>query len=317
MTYLKQAWEGLNDWWRYPMVMFGVIVAYFVGQFPLTFAILRAQQENPDLGTSELDKFMENPDFSIYGIGNNTGLLLLLLSFIFAFPVLYYLFMIMHKRAFTSLINATKKVRWGRVLFGLIFWFLLACFSEFIMYLRTPETYTFQFELKPFLVLLLICITLLPIQTSLEEFVFRGYLMQGFASLLKNAWAPILITAILFGAIHSSNPEVVKYGMWQMQLYYLTAGLFLGIITVMDDGIELALGVHAATNMFGALMLSYEGAALQTDSLFRTSEINPILLTGSFFLLGLIFIIICSKKYKWASFNRLFQPFSHSPIDKV
>ncbi len=317
MTYLKQAWEGLNDWWRYFVVMAGVILAYFVGQFPLTFAILRAQQENPELGTNELERFTENPDFSIYDIGNNTGLLLLLISFIFAFPVLYYLFIVIHKRSFATLVNATKRVRWSRVFFGLGLWFILGCLGEAVMYFKSPEIYTFQFQLKPFLVLLLICLTLLPIQTSLEELVFRGYLLQGLASLFKNAWIPIIITSILFGAIHSSNPEIAKYGFWQMQCYYFTAGAFLAIITIMDDGLELALGVHAATNMFGALMLSYEGAALQTDSLFRTSQIDPIMLTISFGILAVLFILICSKKYKWGSFRKLIDPFTNPSFDKV
>ena len=43
------------------------------------------------------------------------------------------------------------------------------------------------------------------------------------------------------------NPEVEKLG-YLILVYYIGSGLFLGIITLMDEGIELALGFHFANN---------------------------------------------------------------------
>ena len=48
-------------------------------------------------------------------------------------------------------------------------------------YLISPENYEINFKLKEFLILLIIAVCLIPIQTSVEEIVFRGYLMQGLA----------------------------------------------------------------------------------------------------------------------------------------
>ena len=48
-----------------------------------------------------------------------------------------------------------------------------------IDYQSSPENYVFNFELKPFLILVAIAIILIPLQTSFEEYLFRGYLMQG------------------------------------------------------------------------------------------------------------------------------------------
>jgi len=95
-----------------------------------------------------------------------------------------------------------------------------------------------------------------------------------------------------------------------MQLYYIIAGLFLALITVLDDGLELALGVHAATNIAGATLFTYKGSVLQTDSLFITEEIKPWLMTLSFVVGSIIFIYICTKKYNWSNINSVMQ----SPI---
>jgi len=92
-----------------------------------------------------------------------------------------------------------------------------------------------------------------------------------------------------------------------MQFYYVSAGLFLGLITILDDSLDLALGVHAATNIFGALILSYEGGAMQTDSLFKTSTIDPIVMSIAFIATAIIFILICYKRYNWPSLQSLFQ----------
>jgi hypothetical protein len=156
-----------------------------------------------------------------------------------------------------------------------------------------------------FLFLILITFTLLPIQTSFEEFLFRGYFMQAFGSLARNKWIALIISTILFAGVHSMNPEIAEYGFWNMLPYYLIAGLFLGYITIMDNGLELALGVHAATNMFGSLFVTYEGAALQTGTLFKTTEVNPLLLSFVFLVLSIIFILFASKKFNWPN------PISH------
>ena len=48
-----------------------------------------------------------------------------------------------------------------------------------------------------------IAIIFVPLQTSLEEYVFRGYLMQGIGGIIKNKWIPLLTTSLLFGFLVS------------------------------------------------------------------------------------------------------------------
>ena len=132
--------------------------------------------------------------------------------------------------------------------------------------------------------------------------------MPAMGMILGNKWVPLVVTSIIFGLLHGMNPEVEKYGVVTMFVYYIGAGLFLGLITIMDDSLELALGVHAATNIFAALFLTCDGSALQTDALFRIQEVNASLMSVLFFLAAAIFYFICSRKYNWKKIGSIFDP---------
>lgn len=315
--FFKNARQGHNDFWIYIVGIIAVSLGYALGQLPLTLVLLKAIGDNPDLGISDVEDFQNNPDFSIFGIDSNVGFLLLLMMFIGALIALYLIVRFLHKKSFLSLFSAWNYIRWGRVLFGFILWFFLTLLLEGINYAMNPSIYQFAFDLSSFIPLFLIAVFVLPLQTSFEELLFRGYLFQGFGLWLKRKVWPLLITSLLFGLIHSMNPEIQEFGFYIMQSYYLTAGLFLGIITIMDDGLELALGVHAATNIFGALFVGYEGAAIQTQTLFKTADVNPYLMTVVFLISAAVFIVICSKRYQWASLTKIFDKITYTPNEEI
>lgn len=306
--FLSLGFKGLNDWWRYVVGVLVVAVFYITGSIPLTIAQLVSMNQDTSIGNDALKEFERTMDFSLFGIDKNVGFMLLISIFVFALLGLWLVVTYLHKKNMKELITPLSKINFKKILFGFGLWMLLSLVMEFISYVMAPETYIYQFDASSFIPLLLISLFFLPFQTSFEELFFRGYLMQGIAFFSKNKWLPILISSILFGFVHGANPEVAKYGFWTMQIYYIIAGLFLAIITVWDDGLELSLGVHAATNAFGATLFTYEGSVLQTDSLFKTTEINPSLMTLAFVCAAVVFILICHKVYRWPSWQTLLQP---------
>ncbi len=303
--YLKQVYLGLNSWWRYFIGIIAIFLFYFIGQLLLYVAIIMNAKDY-DSGILALQKFETTMDFTSLGMDKNIIFILLISMFIFAMIGLYLVVRFIHNKDFLKLITPFARINYSKILFGFLFWFLLSLGFEAINYFSDPSNYTFRWNPTGFLPLLIISFLLLPVQTSFEELFFRGYIMQGLAYFSKNKWIPILFSSLLFGLVHGTNPEVAKYGFWTMQTYYVMAGLFLAIITVMDDGLELALGVHAATNIFGATLFTYEGSVLQTDSLFISHQINPMLMVYAFLIAGITFIIICKKKYFWPGFSYLF-----------
>jgi len=112
------------------------------------------------------------------------------------------------------------------------------------------------------------------------------------------------MTSVIFGLMHIANPEVDKMG-YTIMIFYIGTGLFLGIITLMDDGMELALGFHAANNMVQALLISADWTAINSHSLLRdvsepstaTDIVLPVLIIYP------IILIIFSRKYKWSGWK--------------
>lgn len=314
--YLSSGFKGLNDWWRY---LVGVIIIagfYIAGSIPLTLVQLMRMNQDTSIGQDELKEFEKTMDFTIFGIDKNVGFLLLISIFIFALVGLWVAVTQVHEKKIKDLITPLSQINYRKILFGFGLWMMLSLLMEGMSYFMAPDTYFFRFNVSSFIPLLIISLLFLPLQTSFEELFFRGYLMQGIAFFSKNKWLAILLSSILFGFVHGANPEVAKYGFWTMQIYYVTAGLFLAIITVWDDSLELALGVHAATNIFGATLFTYEGSVLQTDSLFKTTQINPSLMTIAFMIASVVFIIVCHKVYKWPSWQTFLKPVEEEPLYK-
>ena len=218
----------------------------------------------------------------------------------------------LHKRPIISLITAKDKIDINKIFFAFAIWLGMSLISESILYFINPEVYTFSFSGGSFIVLVLIGLFILPIQTTTEELVFRGYLMQGIFNHYKAPWLALVVTSILFGFVHAQNPEVSEYGALPMQAFYVSAGIFLGLITIFDNSLELAIGVHASVNFFGAVISTYEGSVLQTDTLIKSSYINPWVMLVIFYVQAVIFMLICAKKYNWAPINTLFKK-----LDKV
>jgi len=74
---------------------------------------------------------------------------------------------------------------------------------------------------------------------------------------------------------HLANPEV-SAGPVLLALFYFSFGAFLALITLKDNGLELALGAHAGNNLFTALLVNYEGGALTTPAIFTATELDPL-----------------------------------------
>lgn len=306
--FFEKATSGRNNFLFYIATFCIVILGYVIGQIPLVVVQTMQVKNNPEITTEDVTTFLETMDFSILKLSSNVGLILMIAIFIFAMLAFMLAIKYLHKLPFQRLISPNQSINWKKIFFGFGLWFVIALVFEGVVAFIHPETYYFNFKPLSWIFLLLICIFLLPIQTSLEELVIRGYMMPGISLLTNNKWIPWVITSIVFGLIHGANPEVERFGFWTMQLYYVGAGLFLGLITVLDDSLELALGVHAATNLFGAAFFSFDGSVLQTDSLVKANDINPYIMIVTFLLGAIIFMLICNRKYNWGGFKMLFEP---------
>jgi len=294
--YIAQAFKVYHEWWRYAIGFFIIFAASQLGTLPLlgavVFKILREGGTLADL---------DDPNVIMTTLESNLTLFLMLLSFAIGLLVLYFVVKFLHKQPFVTLTTSRKKTDWGRFWFGFGLIAVTTIVLTLVDYSSNPEDYVLQFELVPFLILAVIAIIFVPLQTSFEEYLFRGYLMQGIGVLAKNKWLPLILTSVIFGGLHFFNPEVGKLGNVIM-IYYIGTGFFLGVITLMDEGMELALGFHAGNNLIAALLVTADWTVFQTNSIFKDiSEpsagfdiVAPVLIIYP------IFIAIMAFRYKWS-----------------
>jgi membrane protease YdiL (CAAX protease family) len=298
--YISQAFKSLHEWWRYLAGLIIIVIAVIIGQIPFTAAIMLKAFKNGD-NIFQLD---EQNMMSL--LEPNLNLFLMLLSFAIGLVGVFMVAKYLHRQPLIQLTTSRPKIDWKRFWFIFILWGIISSGFVLIDYFTSPEDYVINFQLVPFIILCVIAILFVPLQTSFEEYLFRGYLMQGIGVILKNKWAPLLLTSFTFGMLHIANPEVEKLGNIIM-VYYIGTGLFLGIMTLMDEGLELSLGFHAANNLFTALLVTADWTAFQTHSVLKDmsdpTQAGFVDIFMPVFIVFPIILLILAKKYKWTNWK--------------
>ena len=299
--FIEKAKNIKNNWWRYFLVGPLIIFTFWqiIGAIPLGVGFaLNADFENLEMDGSNDMMAM----FSVFP-SKNIGLALFLLTFAFGCLGLYLTIKFIHNQSIKSITTSRDKIDYSRIFYS---FFLVVGITVLFMPIDlflSPDEYELTFNLNQFLILVIICLTLLPLQTSFEEYLIRGYLLQGIGITTKSRFLAFTIPSILFGLLHFANPEIDKLGN-AFIFAYIFMGFFLGLITMMDEGLELALGWHYANNLMAALFITADWSVLQTDSIYKyigepdiTSQILPALVIFP------ILIYHFSVKYKWSGWK--------------
>ncbi len=370
MNYIQNAYKGLHEWWRY---LVGSIVIFgawqIVGMIPLLIAMGIKMAQGAKLSLDNMIYDMANM------LGNNLFLFLMLISFAVGLIGVFFSSKVLHKLSIKDLTTTRQKIDWSRFSFIFILWGVLSTGLTIADYFMTPEDYVVNVDWGKFALLAVIVVLLIPLQTSFEEYFFRGYLMHGigvgstskyflfvflylivatsiffylpdfgnfqfivvtlyaigaiglcllliygklieglvnskgyqsFANVFSRNSTPLIITSVGFGLLHLANPEVDTLGPMIM-VFYIGTGLLLGIMTLMDDGLELALGFHAANNLFTALLVTADWTALQTDSILKDisdpSKITFAEIAVPILVMFPLILFVLAKKYKWTNWQ--------------
>jgi membrane protease YdiL (CAAX protease family) len=372
--YIANALTIKNNFWRYVLGVFIIFIFTQIGSIPFIVAIFNkvGLEGAANLDPSKMMTILENSNLTFFYT---------LLTFFVGFIGFSFVIKFLHNQSFLSVTTTRKSIDYKRILTSFSAISAIIIFNTTLSFFINPDDYILQFNLNHFLILLLIAVIFIPIQTSLEEYIFRGYLMQGigivvdlkkslyhiiasilcaiiymkflyfeinffeinFFEILINILAfllfysivvftmdsllisnkilkssiyifsyeifrrkstPLLITSLIFGFLHFYNPEIMKLGS-VLLVHYVATGLFLGIITLMDDGMELALGFHAGNNLLIALIVTADWTVFQTTSIFKYIG-EPDLINQSFFTMIIVYPILLlyfSRKYKWGSWK--------------
>jgi uncharacterized protein len=290
-----QVKKGKNSWKRYLSSFIVFILFMFIGALPFVFIgdWIVDNDKNPNT-YYDFDK--EN----YIGINPLLYFALMNLQFIFWLLGLFVAIRFIHKRKFTSLITPNKKIDWKRIGYGFITFFVILGLTTFIDYLLNPGDYIVNdVRVSDFLLLFVLVLVFTPIQTTCEELIFRGYLLQLFGKWIRIPFLLSLLVGSIFGALHFANPEM-GYSPILVGVDYLVTGFIWCYITVKTNSAELSIGAHAANNMLLGWFLTMDDSAFgDIPSLFVAKNIDPaISLIWTIVSYGL-FLYISLRKYKF------------------
>lgn len=271
--YLDQAEHGRNEFWRYVVTILAMIFISIGAQlFAATAAFLIE-------GTLELTRLSPLALF-----------LVTMAPFPFGLAVLVGGLLLLHKRSPITLLNPSRRIAWKKIFLSGAIWFGLSALSDLLLALIEPGNYIWTFDLARFVPYFIFAIVLIPIQTSTEEFIFRGYLTQWAGRYSKRLWLPLLAPSIIFMLLHSLNPEVGAYGMLLTMPVYFGMGLLLGWLTLRSESLELALGLHAANNLYAALMVTFPNSSLPSPAMVTMVSYKPETGLVVFILIALVYL---------------------------
>jgi uncharacterized protein len=290
--------ERTTLWPAHLMIVAMILAAYFLGQFPLLIALGQHDLLQPET--------IDDTALMAETLGYNAFLSYLLIPFLCSMIALLLGMKYLLKRPILSVFTIRKKMDLKRFFLSFSIWFGTMG-ALLLIVINSSDQFEWNLNMATFPGLLAVSLLLIPIQTTCEELVFRGYLLQLFGAYFKKGWLSILFTGILFGLVHGSNPEVQKIGNILL-VYYIATGIFLGIMAVMDDGLELSMGYHAANNIFAALIVTNDWQAFQTDALY-VDHSGPSFGWDSVItivVLQPLLILLFAKVFKWKNWKKKF-----------
>lgn len=297
-SFIQIAQQGRNEGWRY---VIGALITLFTFIVPGSLAyilLLRMYvQVDSDLKAMLLPEALTDTASNGDAVSALALFVCSNLSFLFFWLGIYLAVRFLHGRSLHSLITPKVRISKWRIAQGFSVFFALRVIEVGISYAIAPTDFTLNFEAKTFFLFLCWAILLVPIQTAAEELFCRGYLLQGFGSKLGQ-WPAVVLTAFIFSALHSQNLEVSAQDSLESTLslmgYYFMIGAFLAWLTLKDQTLELALGVHAANNMAAFLLVTSPDSSIPAPAIFSVDSVEAnvsLLFFNAILLLTFTFII--------------------------
>ena len=269
-SYLEIAKQGKNAWWRYLLgilliIFFWIIIgtiATLILVIPIVLLPLTPGTTDAYTAQQQLQDFFQTRSVINYIIQN--------INFLFFALGIFLTVKLLHQRKFLTLVSAEAKINFRRFFVGFGAWFFILASITVISFILEPDNFEFAFKPSQWLILLPCALILTPIQTSTEELFFRGYLMQGLGLITKQPLILMFINGVLFMVPHLANPEVQRGAVW-VALYFFAFGVFCSFITLKDNRLELALGVHGANNLLH-IFVTTKDSALPVPAIWFVKE---------------------------------------------
>jgi membrane protease YdiL (CAAX protease family) len=232
-VYLNFASRGRNSWWRYPLCLVAAVLLAGVILLVLGVALTLMRLLPPDIARQIQQPKNVIPFF--LGIAATFAALTAGLALAA---------MLIHRKRPRDLVG---RWRWDFFAWGLGGWIIVQGALTLIDVLIAPHGFAVSANRgsASFAAIALVAIL---VQTFGEEYIFRGYLTQGFLLALRRPLPAAIASGLLFGSVHIPNgiPQALNATVF---------GIVCALIAIRTGGIALTFGLHLANNYFGAVVV--------------------------------------------------------------
>lgn len=275
LPFAELAALGRNEWWRYALGVFLVVLATSIGA-AAGLIVLRLSA-----GWFEISA------------------LVAFIAIMFSFPVTGAVVLAalprLHRRPWRSLITGHRSFDLRGAFLGFAVTFTLLLMAALAELAIAPGDIEVNFRAEAFFLFLPFVLLLTPLQVLTEEIVFRGYLLQLVARLTRRPALRLAVPALLFALLHIGNPDVVAGGVWGI-LGILVVAAYLTFLALRGNGIEHAAGFHLGLNLYGFIVMTTADPSLETPAILLDKSPD--------FALGLaVTLLVCALHY-WIVFRR-------------
>jgi len=111
-----------------------------------------------------------------------------------------------------------------------------------------------------------------------EELFCRGYCMTVLKQ-TKKVWAPLIVSAIIFSAMHSMNGGISLIAYINLFLF----GIFMGYLFIKTKNIWMCIGYHITWNYFQGDVFGFLVSGNTTDSIYSIKVLNHNIINGGSF----------------------------------
>jgi len=288
---------------KHGLVRYLLSFTLFIGVgFGISLGIMFALAGLAQVSFDELISQLRTP-------GDDRGIAQMLVVFVAAMSSIFsflfsarIFFPLIHRRAWQTYLTAARRFRYREFWTSFLVLFLLLGVASYAAYLFDPNALEYVFDPSAFFIFLPAVLLLVPLQVLAEEVLFRGYLLQAVGERTGSFLARLIIPGVLFGLLHGANPEVDAGGPIVLWIY-VGIGLYLGLLTLWSNGLEHAIGVHLANNLFGISIIGYASSAVAVPTIFfdPSTAIDPdeILFTLGLFAVHFVIVYaICRRSVR-------------------
>ncbi len=245
----------------------------------------------------------QNGAMSATGALENTGVAFAIVAAAFIIAIA-----IVHRKRFLDVTGP-----WNASVFAAAFggWLVFSVVASLVDYLVAPHAMQVKVTIVTFR-FALVGIPVLAVQTFAEEYLFRGYLLEGLSLAFRRPLPAVIVAGTMFGALHLPNSEhaVSAFGA-------LIFGIGAGFITVRTGSIWATYGMHFANNLFGLLVVVDRADIFSGSPALFTYDAEPYVADCIVSLLGMLCAVVLTWRHRRNELVRMLRGAAYTAAPEV